>query len=203
MSSHRSHYIEFANKYSQIKLRNIKYLGFRDVPALLQKHVRGNKALDFGCGQGKSTTFLNKLGFVVDGVDINEHMIDLARKTLPENNFRVIKDGNIPAKNEQYDLVFASWGVSLHWSKGFTFRSTIRNYTSIEERWHLNCNCVQRSPSTAEIENDYRDGLRLAGLDVVLIHEPLGRDDDEFTWINKKKVAPYPIYVAKKSFKSV
>jgi hypothetical protein len=31
-------------------------LAFRDIPALLQTYVHGSRAVDFGCGTGRSTT---------------------------------------------------------------------------------------------------------------------------------------------------
>jgi len=46
------------------------YLAYRDLPALIQQHVPGRRALDFGCGAGRSTRFLQRLGFQVFGADI-------------------------------------------------------------------------------------------------------------------------------------
>ncbi|KAK7590731.1 hypothetical protein V9T40_002344 [Parthenolecanium corni] len=102
-------FAEYADKFSKSALKETKYLGFRDIPDLLQKYANGNKLLDYGCGPGISSAFLKKLGFQIDGVDINESMINLARQALPKNNFQVLKEGKIPAEDEHYDIVFSSW----------------------------------------------------------------------------------------------
>jgi len=51
---------------------NTYYLAFRDLPEILSAHVTGPRALDFGCGTGRSTRILRKLGFDVTGVDVSE-----------------------------------------------------------------------------------------------------------------------------------
>lgn len=38
-------------------------LAFRDLEQILKEHVQVKKALDFGCGAGRSTRLLSKYGF--------------------------------------------------------------------------------------------------------------------------------------------
>lgn len=109
VSTHGCSFAQYADMYSQLNLKEIRYLGLRDVPGLLQKYVRGKLALDYGCGEGRSPAFLRSLGFSVDGVDISESMMNLARQAVPESNFQVLHEGKIPAEDEHYDLVFCSW----------------------------------------------------------------------------------------------
>lgn len=234
MLTHGHTYADFADTYSQTNLKDTKYLGFRDVPELLQKYVKGKKALDYGCGPGKSTALLTKLGYTVDGVDINEHMVDIAQKAFPENNVQVIRNSKIPAKDEQYDLVFASWvlqdigpkdklyapfpEISRVLKKDGTFVAIVpseaffgRDWTDVSGEFEENRNL--KSGDRAKVlfkennyvisiyywtENDYREVLREAGLEVVLVHKPLGRDDEGFAWMNEKEISPYTVYVAKK-----
>jgi predicted TPR repeat methyltransferase len=54
-------------------------LAYRDLPRIISEHVKGRKAIDFGCGAGRSTRFLRRIGFDVVGVDIAEDMIKKAR----------------------------------------------------------------------------------------------------------------------------
>ena len=54
------------------------YLVYRDLPAIVAQHVTGREALDFGCGTGRSTRFLKRLGFNAIGIDISSSMIELA-----------------------------------------------------------------------------------------------------------------------------
>jgi len=70
----------------------------------------GNKALDFGCGTGRSTRFLQKLGFDTIGVDISDDMLKLARETDPAGKYLKVADGVFDAlENNRFDLVLSSF----------------------------------------------------------------------------------------------
>ena len=44
----------------------------------LSSDVCRKKALDYGCGAGRSSRFLKKLGYGVTGVDISSSLLDVA-----------------------------------------------------------------------------------------------------------------------------
>jgi len=73
--------------YATLEFANTYYLAYRDLPAIVSEHVTGAKALDFGCGTGRSTRFLRRLGFNVTGVDVSEDMLRIAR-TMDARNAR-------------------------------------------------------------------------------------------------------------------
>lgn len=83
-----------ANAYATLEFANTYYLAFRDLPTILTKHVTGTRALDFGCGTGRSTRFLRKLGFHVTGVDISEDMLRIARATDLSGDYRLVPGDN-------------------------------------------------------------------------------------------------------------
>jgi trans-aconitate methyltransferase len=56
---------ERAEAYSKLEFARTYYLAYRDLPAIFHEHVRGKGAIDFGCGTGRSTRFLQKCGFDV------------------------------------------------------------------------------------------------------------------------------------------
>lgn len=97
-----------AEAYAKLEFPGTYYLAYRDLPEIILKHVRGRKAIDFGCGTGRSTRFLQKLGFDVVGVDIAEDMILRARQIDPQGNYLLIKDGDF-SEFEQggYDLILS------------------------------------------------------------------------------------------------
>ena len=47
-----------ADAYSRLEFPGTYYLAYRDLPAILHAHVTSGRALDFGCGAGRSTRFL-------------------------------------------------------------------------------------------------------------------------------------------------
>jgi SAM-dependent methyltransferase len=69
--------------------------------------IRGSRILDFGCGKGDYYGFLQEKGIDVSysGFDINEQLIDLARKKYPGIDFRVFHlDRDI--LDEDFDYIF-------------------------------------------------------------------------------------------------
>lgn len=84
-----------ANAYATLEFANTYYLAYRDLPEIVAQHVTGTRALDFGCGTGRSTRFLRKLGLTVTGVDIAEDMLRIARATDPAGDYRLVPDDNL------------------------------------------------------------------------------------------------------------
>ena len=104
--------IKRAESYSKLQFPGTYYLAYRDIPELLSKYVKGRKAIDFGCGTGRSTRFLKKYRFDTIGIDISEEMMKKAKEIDPDEDYRLIKNNNIEQFEKNYfDLVFS----------GFTF----------------------------------------------------------------------------------
>ena len=78
-----------AEAYSKLQFHGTYFLAYRDLPQIISNHVRGDRALDFGCGTGRSTRFLNELGFRTVGVDISMEMIREARRGDPGGRGRL------------------------------------------------------------------------------------------------------------------
>ncbi|MFQ5768250.1 MAG: class I SAM-dependent methyltransferase [Acidobacteriota bacterium] len=76
-----------ADAYARLEFPGTYYLAYRDLPAIFSRHVQGRNAMDFGCGAGRSTRFLRKLGFDVVGVDIAEPMLARARERDPQGEY--------------------------------------------------------------------------------------------------------------------
>ena len=99
-----------ANAYATLEFANTYYLAYRDLPAILAAHVQGTKALDFGCGTGRSTRLLHKLGFQVTGIDISEDMLRVARSTDPSGDYRVVPGDDLTAFSPAtFDLILCAF----------------------------------------------------------------------------------------------
>ena len=94
-----------ASAYATLEFPGTYHLAYRDLPALYRAHVRGTRALDFGCGAGRSTRFLKRLGFEAIGVDVSADMIAQARERDPAGDYRLVADGDFAGLPAGFDLV--------------------------------------------------------------------------------------------------
>jgi SAM-dependent methyltransferase len=86
------------------------YLAYRDLPEIILQTVTGRRALDFGCGAGRSTRFLRKLGFETTGIDISEEMIRQAKGLDPAGDYRLIQPGDFSAfEPDSFDLILCAF----------------------------------------------------------------------------------------------
>jgi SAM-dependent methyltransferase len=101
---------ERARAYATLQFPGTYYLAFRDLPALIRRYNHGSRALDFGCGAGRSTRFLRNLGLDVTGADISQAMLDQARALDRSGEYRLIRD-NIAGEFApgSFDVILAAF----------------------------------------------------------------------------------------------
>lgn len=112
MTKFRNTYADqrFAAAYAALEFKNTYYLAYRDLPEIISRHVRGKKALDFGCGAGRSSRFLRKLGFDVVGVDISDAMLKKARELDPQGTYVLTAEGDLSRFQESsFDLTLSAF----------------------------------------------------------------------------------------------
>jgi SAM-dependent methyltransferase len=84
-----------AAAYAKLEFPGTYYLAYRDLPDILRAHARGRRALDFGCGAGRSTRFLKHHGHDAVGVDIAADMLAQARVLDPGGDYRLVGEGTL------------------------------------------------------------------------------------------------------------
>jgi SAM-dependent methyltransferase len=101
---------ERAEAYAKLEFPGTYHLAFRDLPGIFSVHVKGKRAMDFGCGTGRSTRFLKGQGFDTVGVDISGDMIGKARELDPEGEYLVVGDGDLSALGQaSFDLILCAF----------------------------------------------------------------------------------------------
>jgi SAM-dependent methyltransferase len=99
-----------AMAYNELEFDGTYRLAADCLPQLFDQHVKGNRALDFGCGTGRSTRLLQKLGFDTIGIDISRRMVDIARENDSAGDYRVIADGNFSSLDAgTFDLILCAF----------------------------------------------------------------------------------------------
>lgn len=102
-------YSSISKSYASLDNSGTAYLAFKTIPALIKKFSIGKKTLDYGCGSGDSTLFLNELGLDVEGVDISLEMLQEAKKLNSGLTFELIQSGRLPYEDSIFDIVFSSF----------------------------------------------------------------------------------------------
>lgn len=230
-----------AEAYAKLEFPGTYYLAYRDLPQIIFEHVRGRKAIDFGCGAGRSTRFLQKLGFSAVGVDIAEDMIKKAREIDPKGDYRLIEEGDFSQfKANAYDLalsVFTFDNIPTMEKKVKNFKEIrsllkskgrIVNVVSSPEiythEWAsfstknfpenkqaksgdkvriIQTDIEDKRPveDVAWTDEYYQETYKKAGLELVKTYKPLAKKNEPYEWVNEKKIAPWVIYVLKRSTK--
>jgi len=102
--------VQRARAYAELEFPGTYHLAFRDLPALLARHVQGRRALDFGCGTGRSSRFLREFGFEVVGIDVSAPMLEEARRRDAEGDYRLVAAGDLGAlAGATFDVILAAF----------------------------------------------------------------------------------------------
>jgi ubiquinone/menaquinone biosynthesis C-methylase UbiE len=97
-----------AEAYAKLEFPGTYYLAYRDIPKIISEHVTGRRALDFGCGTGRSTRFLRGLGFETVGVDISEDMLKQARAADRDGDYSLVNEGGLSQFDSRtFDLILS------------------------------------------------------------------------------------------------
>lgn len=91
---------------------------FLEEPAMvkfLQPLVKGRTVLDLGCGTGILTKKIADWGGNVEGVDIAEKMIAIARRELPDIKFEIADAADLPYADREFDIVASS--LVMHYTR--------------------------------------------------------------------------------------
>jgi len=99
-----------AEAYAKLEFPGTYYLAYRDLPEIIAAHVKGTRAIDFGCGAGRSTRFLKNLGFETVGIDSSDEMLALARRSDPGGDYRLIENDRFsPFGDHSVDLILSAF----------------------------------------------------------------------------------------------
>ena len=102
-------YQQFSEQYSDLQIENTYFLAFTTVGELIERHAdSGKRTLDFGCGAGRSTRFLQSLGLDVIGVDISASMLRQAQQTT-SSLYYLLEAGKLPFSEADFDIIFQSF----------------------------------------------------------------------------------------------
>lgn len=182
------------------------FLAFRDLNQIINSQGKFKNALDFGCGSGRSSHFLQKLGLKVIGIDIHPDMIENAISHENLSYFLAPK-GIIPFENESFDIVFNSF-VLCEISSEAELEKTFKEMKRVCKKNGLVISVTNSdwlfSKNWLTIANQFPENICLNDGDIAKIYlkdvniELLDYFWSEETYINCFKKAGYENLVLKK-----
>lgn len=105
-------YRHSAQSYALRGITGTDSIAFHSIASRIAELRLAGRALDFGCGSGRSTRFLKSLGLDTVGCDVSVDMISQAQKQDSGGIYCVYpREGQIPFDRASFDLVFSSWVV--------------------------------------------------------------------------------------------
>lgn len=96
--------IQFWNKYTENNKTGYNE-EFSKFVCELVFSLRANNVLEVGCNVGNDLRVFPET-FDVNGVDLNEYALEIARKKLPSFKFKKASIDNLPYEDSSMDLVF-------------------------------------------------------------------------------------------------
>jgi SAM-dependent methyltransferase len=105
-------YDEIANDYDKYEEQAVTLwqLGYPVVNSLLG-NVKGKAILDYGCGTGNFSRYLQAKGAMVTGLDVAENMINVAKRNGPESiTYHTLAEGGFDLlTDESFDFVVSNF----------------------------------------------------------------------------------------------
>ena len=100
------HNINVANQYNLISnsFDNSRVRIWNNVKEFLNTKNNNEELLDCGCGNGKNMIYANKIGYVTEGFDISDNLLDICR----QKNLNVFYHDVLDLKlTQKYDKIIA------------------------------------------------------------------------------------------------
>lgn len=193
--------MDYLSRKELIEFYNIHLKHFGDTPQAVRWTPEGQRLryetflstigdinrrsiLDFGCGKGDLYGFLSERGISCQytGIDINENLIDLAKKKYPEVEFLALDIEEEPLRKE-YDIVFICGVFNLRIADISNIMKRTLKILFSHTRDCLYLDCLSSYTLKKDIELYYVDPGELIHFTVnelsrrFLIHHGLIRDD--------------------------
>ncbi len=92
-----------------------------ELKELLSSFKKGDRVLDFGCGNGRFYELIKDFEIEYFGVDISEQLLEIAKNRVPSGKFYLIKeDLSLPFSDQFFDIIVCI--ASLHHIPSFNLQ---------------------------------------------------------------------------------
>ena len=158
----------------------------------LATSLRADAVLEVGCNSGNDLKEFPE-NMEVNGMDLNEHALDIARKKLPSFKFKNGSILNIPFEDSSVDFVFTHY--LLNYIPEAEMENAIKELYRVSKKYILTCELFDENESSIEGDtnswkrNVYKRWLnfQVKIISDVDMHEDIEPKKPRFTLVRKIK----------------
>lgn len=152
---------------------------------IFQKLGKGKifRVLDLGCGTGRHTFYLAKMGYKMTGVDLSGEMLAQARLKCPAAEFKKMNFIKSEFPPESFDAAICMWSTIGYLTTKDSFKTFVKNSYSLVKHLLIIDSSNYENPREAKV---LEKGSRLVKLPKVLIKSEYLRFFDKKTRIRKE-----------------
>lgn len=102
-------YAKIANRYAEVYFDDLSDAPFLD--KFISFLPPQAKVADIGCGPGNFTRYLIERGFNVEGIDLSNGMLTIARDRVPEGDFKMMDMRKLDYSDETFDGLLVAYSL--------------------------------------------------------------------------------------------
>ena len=157
----------------------------------LVRGLRCTSVLEVGCGTGIDLRLMVKEGgeVEVNGVDLNEYALGIAKNNLPSANFKIGDITELPFEDGTIDFVFTH-GL-MNYLDDETVELGVREMHRVASRFIMNCERFDQTEKPIDEHCKFRDmqskwmNYKVKIVSNVDMHEDIEPDKPRFTLVKK------------------
>ena len=178
---------KFWNKYAdENESRNSE--GFTKFLTDLASALHCTSILEIGCGTGIDLRRFDD-SFVIHGVDLNEHALELARKNIPNGKFYKENITKLPFEDGTIDLVFTH--KLLNYLNDDTLNDGVHEMFRVAKKYIVNCELFAETEDVINENMKFRNMLerwmdyKVKVVSNVNMHKEIESEHVRFTLLKK------------------
>jgi ubiquinone/menaquinone biosynthesis C-methylase UbiE len=154
----------------------------------LARSLHCTSVLEIGCGTGVDLRKFDD-SFEIHGVDLNEHALEIARKSIPKAKFYKEDITKLPFEDSSVDFVFTH--KLLNYLDDETVDNGVSEMFRVAKRYILNCELFGETEEKIDDEIRYRNMLKrwldykVRVVSNVNMHEEIEPEQVRFTLLRK------------------
>jgi ubiquinone/menaquinone biosynthesis C-methylase UbiE len=154
----------------------------------LATSLRCTSVLEIGCGTGIDLRLFPDT-FEINGVDLNDYALNIAKEKLPIANFKIGSITDLPFENSSIDFVFTH--KLLNYLDDDTLEKGVAEMYRVAGKYIMNCEIYDEIEKQIDENHKFRNmGKRWGEYNVKMVsdvdmHEDIEPDKNRFTLLKK------------------